>query len=283
MKRKILVPVDFSPASRSAYLYAREMAKIFNCLVEVVHAYRVPYAGETVAALVAEAGEVSIRKDRLKKFINNYHEEGEGRTLTKVEVRIDIREGDSVPVILQKSKDEEVFLTIMGTAGKHLMGEYILGSVASAVAQRAKSPVLLIPENVSYRSFHSILYASNFESAQPKMLNEITNFANLFRAAIHFVHVQKPDKADVFSATQNAIFEQLFDDREPGFAFHMETVASKSVVKGLNEYAEKKDIDLIVLVNRQNGFLDSITEDSTTKKMALDIKYPLMVYRYSED
>ena len=42
MKRKIIVPVDFSTTARNAYLDARELAKVFNCLVEVVHAYRLP-------------------------------------------------------------------------------------------------------------------------------------------------------------------------------------------------------------------------------------------------
>jgi len=39
MKKKIIVPVDFSRVSQNAYFYACELAKEYDCKVEVVHSF----------------------------------------------------------------------------------------------------------------------------------------------------------------------------------------------------------------------------------------------------
>ncbi|MFT4667391.1 MAG: nucleotide-binding universal stress UspA family protein [Ulvibacter sp.] len=281
MKRKILVPVDFSTTAHNAYLYARELAKVFNCLVEVVHAYRLYNSGNTVPALMAESGKLKTIEKQLNDFIKDVSEQEKGAVLTKVEVVMNVQEGDPVPIIIRESKNENVFMIIMGTIGKHLLGDYILGSVASSVARKAGSPVLLISEGVSYCHFDNILYATNFESAQPEMVIEITNFANLFRAAVHFIHIKEASKIGDFIQIQKDIYEYLFGDKELAFTFHMKLVEADSVVNGLHDYADENQIDLIVLVNKNRGFLDSLMGESTSKNMALNLKYPLMIYHYS--
>jgi nucleotide-binding universal stress UspA family protein len=112
------------------------------------------------------------------------------------------------------------------------------------------------------------------------MLREIINFANLFRAAVHFVHVREKGSNEDFDITKEVIFNQLFKDGDPAFSFQMDVVESSSVVRGLNQYADEHDIDLIVLVNKQRGFFDSLIGRSESKNMALDLKHPLMVYHY---
>lgn len=280
MKRKILLPIDFSPTSHNAYCYARELAKVFNCTIELIHAYTISYSENTVASLIAEAGSLKTINNKMDDFVKKFSEEEEGTVLTKVVVNKHVEEGKPVPIIVKKSEALDVFLTVMGTTGKHHLGDYILGSVASSVSQNAHSLVLLIPEKVVYRPFRSILYASNFESAQKSMLREIINFANLFRASVHFVHVQEKDAKEDFEKTREIIFDQLFEDGDPAFSINMDVVKSKSVVNGLNEYAEKNDNDLIFLVNKQRGFFDSLMGKSESKNMALDLKRPLMVYHY---
>jgi nucleotide-binding universal stress UspA family protein len=280
MNRKILVPVDFSATSYNAYRYARALAEVFGCRLELIHAYSISYSKNTMVSLLAEEGMIKTISEKMDTLIKKVEQETEGTVLTKVNVIKKIEEADPVPLIIRESKADDVFLIVMGTTGKHHLGDYILGSVASAVAQGAQVPVLLVPEKVAYRPFKSILYASNFEAAHRDMLREIINFANLFRAAVHFVHVREKGSAEDFDITKEAIFNQLFKDGEPAFSFQMDVVESKSVVHGLHQYAADHDIDLIVLVNKQRRFFDSLMGNSASKSMALDLKHPLMVYHY---
>jgi nucleotide-binding universal stress UspA family protein len=280
MKMKILVPVDFSDTSYNAYRYARALAEVFGCRLELIHAYSVSFSKNTMVSLLAEEGTVKTISSKMDDLIKKAEEEAEGTILTKVNVFKKIEEAAPVPLIIKESKTDDVFLIVMGTTGKHHLGDYILGSVASSVAQGAQVPVLLIPEKVAYRPFKNILYASNFEAAHRDMLQEIINFANLFRAAVHFVHVKEKGSTEDFEITKEAIFNQLFKDGDPAFSFQMDMVESNSVVHGLHQYADDNHIDLIVLVNKQKGFFDSLMGNSASKNMALDLKHPLMVYHY---
>jgi nucleotide-binding universal stress UspA family protein len=280
MKRKILVPIDFSATSYNAYCYARALAEVFGCRLELIHAYSVSYTKNTMVSLLAEEGMIKTISSKMDAFIKKAEKETEGTVLTKVNVIKKIEEAAPVPLIINESKTDDVFLIVMGTTGKHHLGDYILGSVASAVAQGSRVPVLLIPEKVAYRPFKSILYASNFEAAHRDMLREIINFANLFRAAVHFVHVKEKSSTEDFEITKEIIFNQLFKNGEPAFSFQMDVVESNSVVHGLHQYADSNQIDLIVLVNKQRGFFDSLMGSSASKNMALDLKHPLMVYHY---
>ena len=86
MKRKILVPVDFSPVSHNAYCYARELAKVFNCTLELIHAYTVSYTNNSVVSLMAESGMVKTIQTKMDAFIDKHAEENKGSVLTEVVV-----------------------------------------------------------------------------------------------------------------------------------------------------------------------------------------------------
>ena len=57
----------------------------------------------------------------------------------------------------------------------------------------------------------------------------------------------------------------------------MATVISSSILKGLNQYANENEIDIIAMVNVERNFLDSLFGKSLTKKMALSTRVPLMI------
>jgi nucleotide-binding universal stress UspA family protein len=74
----------------------------------------------------------------------------------------------------------------------------------------------------------------------------------------------------------------LFKDGDPDFSFNMVSINGIDVISGLNQYAEENDIDLIVLVNRHRAFVDNLLGLSTTRQLAMDTKFPLMVYHFAE-
>ncbi len=276
MEKKIIVPVDFSEVSYNAYLYARGIARDLDCSLEVVHTYKVSYSRSNFASFMAELGTYNSISKALEKFVNTYPQE-KGDVMTKLKVATKVVEDNAISYIIEQSRAEDVLMILMGTDGEHDTVEYFTGSVSSKVAQQAGCPVLLVPDYQTYQSFGRILYASNFEAAKPEMVKRMIDFANLFRASIHFIHVYEKGETGEFTKTEEEIFQQLFEDGDPAFSFNMASIKSASVQAGLNQYAEENKIDLIVLVNRQRSLFESVTGQSLTKKMALDIKYPLLV------
>ena len=180
--------------------------------------------------------------------------------------------------IIELSKEADAVMIIMGTTGSHNMLDRWLGSISSEVAQQANCPVLLVPKESRFTNFENILYASNFESADEDVIDQIIEFANLFRSSVHFIHVNEKDRKEDFSKTEDRIFNQLFEDGDPAFTFNLASVESTSVMKGLEQYAAENAVDLIVLVNRQRSFIDNLLNESLTKKLALYSKVPILIF-----
>ena len=166
-------------------------------------------------------------------------------------------------------------MVVVGTRGSHNMAEKMFGSTASSIAQRAHCPVFLIPEGVKYEAFRGVLYASNYESADEEMLEQVIDFGNVFRSTMHFVHVEENDN---YENVEDTIFNKLFEEGDPAFSFNIVNLKNRSVIEGLTQYANENEVDLIVLVNRHRKFIENVMKLSLTQKMALNTKLPLMVF-----
>lgn len=278
MKKKIIVPVDFSAAAQNAYLYARDLAKELGATIELVHVYNAVTAKHYALPFDQRKNIKASMEKKLSNFANLPDLRENSQVMTKLEVNIQVIAGSVVKSIVALSKDLAVSIFVMGTTGYHNTLEKLFGSVSSSVAQQASCPVFLIPKDAKYMAFQNILYASNFESTNETTLNSIIKFANQFRASLHFVHVREPNEKEPFTNTEERIFQQLFKDGDPAFSFNMLSVKAKSVQSGLNQYAKENDIDLLVLVNNQRSFIDCILGKSMTKEMALHPHLPIMVH-----
>ena len=65
---------------------------------------------------------------------------------------------------------------------------------------------------------------------------------------------------------------------EPPFAFTMSRVAGHTVAEGLNDYAVRHRIDLIVMARPNRDFWENIFHKSVTKAMALNTKLPILIF-----
>ena len=273
--KKILVPTDFSEVAKGAYQFALDLANIDNGQVKVIHVYHPeydpqnPYLTEPVYSL-KEIGE-----ERLAKFVTSLNGKVGGKMPKNVTKELII--GFPVEEIIRSSCDNDMDMVVLGTTGEKGLLEKLFGSVSSNVAQKAECPVLLIPEGIRYAGFRHILYASNFESASEATLNRLVDFANVFKADIHFVHVTEEGDAKDYNEIENQLFKVLFQGGEPSFSFTMSKVEGGSVVEGLNDYALRHKIDLVVLVSPQRSFWESLFHKSVTKAMALNTRLPIMV------
>jgi nucleotide-binding universal stress UspA family protein len=281
MKKKIIVPIDFSATSQNAYLYARELAKHYGSSIEIVHAYMGSFSADESSFRPGKTTR-KILQEQLDDFVRLYPSSGESNIMTDVEVSTKIIQGFTVKSIVELSIDESTLMIVMGSTGESEIVDRIIGRISSEVAQKAYCPVLLVPKGAKFFGYKNILYASNYESADEFILKQILNFNKIFSAALHFIHVSRSSKSKRFDITEEKIFEELFKDGEPSFSFNLAIEKADSVMKGLFQYGEENNIDLIVLVNRQRGFFESALGQSMTKKMALKSQTPLLIYHVPE-
>lgn len=268
MIKRILIPVDFSPASAAALRYAESFAAFTQAAeVKVVHVFT-PQVATGDVLVIPPMGELMDQRDEaFNKFLAKIPAP-EGLT-RKSELLL----GFAADKIIGQSADFD--LVIMGCTGETDLLEQVFGSIASEVSQNAECPVLLVPDRAVFKEYNNILYASNNLSLSRRAVLQFRNFNELFHARVHFVHIN--DEEGQHEGKRESLFAPLFNNPEPEFAFEIQEVTADSVQEGLVEYLQAKPIELAVMVTRQRGFWASLFHSSSTKQMVLHPETPLLV------
>ena len=135
--QRLVVPIDFSDASRAALRYAARLASAYSAPMTLVHAVQLPRLPAAYGIDVAETnleevqarsrstleewgGEVDVAADKLSTVVTT---------------------GDPASTILETASTPEALL-VMATQGLSGLKRAVLGSVAESVLRRAVGPVL---------------------------------------------------------------------------------------------------------------------------------------------
>ena len=273
--KNLLVPTDFSKTAAGAYRFALDMASgEEDASVSLVHCFHpetdpaYPYLGVNSAVFLDD------KKEALKQFKTSFPIVEEAT----VQVEAKLVTGFADEEIIRLSARPGLDMIVMGSTGKTGLLDKLLGSVSFPVAQKAHCPVMLIPNGARYRGFKNVLYASNYESADPATLQRLKDFATHFQSCIHFVHVWDDRGLEDYLEVETRIFDTLFQGEDPTYPISMTTVSADSVVDGINDYAVRNDIDLIIMLSPHRNFWKNLLHKSTTKAMALHTGIPILVY-----
>ena len=142
--RNILVPVDYSLASRRALDLA--LALDDNAKVTVVHAWDKPaYVGEGVIT----------HADGSRRSLGELIRENAEREMTEFLAQVSLPagksfehylvSGDPVVAILAEANDKPYDVLVVGTNGRTGMSKLLLGSVTEKLIRLSPIPVLTVP------------------------------------------------------------------------------------------------------------------------------------------
>jgi nucleotide-binding universal stress UspA family protein len=276
--KSILVPIDFSQCSMNAFLYAKGLADTLGFSIKLVHAYKSNLNTDIAINLYPVKNREAAILKKMNEFVKDNLENSENVTVLiqqKIETTAIIGLSTTQEIVALTKDEDDIAMVVIGTTGNGNMVEKMFGSISSTVAQRSHCPVVLVPQGAKFKEYENVLYASNYESADENLIDQIVDFGNVFNATTHFVHVEKND---IYETVEDTIFYKLFEKGDPTFSFNIVNIKNRSVLEGLNQYADENDVDLIVLVNRQRNYLENIFQLSLTKKMAKASKLPVMVF-----
>ena len=144
MFKKILFPTDFSDVSKKALEYIAKLKGAGTKEVIVLHVVdeREIESLSQHAARDFDIKEVEKRRDQYTKeqlkLIKDELKESGFKVKVRTERGIPFRE------ILRVEEEEGVSVTVIGSHGKSLVKEMLLGSVSEKVIRKSSKPVLVI-------------------------------------------------------------------------------------------------------------------------------------------
>jgi len=138
---KIMVPTDFSEASKQSLPYAEAFAKKFGAALTLVYV-----APAQVAAELSRVGivlEEKLAQEKARESLEQFRAKELSRSLP---VETQLRTGSPYVEINKAAEDLSADLIIISTHGRTGLKHLLLGSTAERVVRHATCPVLTIRE-----------------------------------------------------------------------------------------------------------------------------------------
>lgn len=137
--KRILVPTDFSECSRTAIIYASELARIYQAKIFLLHVVESSvYSLDT--SLIPPGDPFGLRE----KLVEMTEKEAALIRKGGFDVEGECVIGLPAIEIVRAVQEKKVDLVVMGTHGRTGLSHILLGSTAERVIQRAPCPVLTV-------------------------------------------------------------------------------------------------------------------------------------------
>lgn len=268
-KIRILMPVDFSDASRIAARYGLMMLENIPADVVLLHMVepyplRMPGRGEALGQ------DERVAYDDLEKFkesISAYSTRDLSLT-TKVAI------GEQLHKVVSKvAAEEQTDLIVMGTEGASWLRKYLIGTHAGSVVRFSPCPVLTVPAKVRMQKAQHIVYATDMLDIE-RELNDLIAFARLFNAWIHVLHVFSTEKdLEKFNSSEwLARVKNNYGYKQITFCGSVDD----EVVDGIEKCLKREHADMLAVFSHRKNYVERLLEDSVSLEEALRAELPLL-------
>ncbi len=267
--KKILVPIDFSLASKTALEYAGELCKNLSATLVAVHVFPEPYP-ENPYAKGAVQDVIEKKKASLVKEFYSYFSPSE--ELLKV-TTLDFRVGNPLEEVVHVRKERDIDLLVIGTRKKHNLAEYLFGSFSSELIQKARVPIFIVPEGVDYKPIKNISFATVNYRREDDIAGDLKKFAEKLGATVNsfYVNVLPVDFSTLDEEVLNATGKEQVSE------FGVTMVKAHSVSNGISYYMKHHPTDLLAMCTIHRTGIQKLLHSSVTQKMVYHTEIPLLV------
>ena len=270
---KIVVPVDFTPVSTNAFMYAHRLATDLHAVTKAVHVY-CPSSTELVAATKEVGIDLEVnRQQQLQHFISQFDVDWGSDILQVSLIDSELRTGFPVEEILHSVEENGAKMIVMGTTGDSGWNKKWLGSVSTELLELAPAPLLLVPAAARYVGVSDILYAYDDISLDKKVMPALVDFARNSGANIHLVHVDMPGSPPDPGYSLQQFVQGLY----PAHKVITSSVTSTDVSSAILEYAVTNKISIVSVAAKGESFFHNLMHRSTTQSLGLYSELPLLV------
>ena len=263
--KTIYLLTDFSDHAKNAADYA-----ISAFGKDVSYVLINSYLVRTSAATLIDIEEIA-HQESLEQL-----KDEESRLFTKysdLKLQSVSKNGTPVDTINDLNEIDPVDLIVVGSKGISRLDEILIGSVTTAIMRGVHKPVLAIPLKARFDKMDKLVMASDLHNAnKPNVINAIIQFKSHFDAHTAAATV-KMDEKD-FTEEEQKLMKEL-EKVEP--LDEIVVIKDTNISKGLMDYCDKVDADLLVVVAKHTSFFKRFFHKSITKELVNHEILPILV------
>jgi nucleotide-binding universal stress UspA family protein len=280
---KILCPVDFFPASKSAADYAIALAKNYEAGLIFLH---------VVSPMAATGYEVPFNlADFLESMTNAAN--AEMKKLCKraeakgVRAEPVIRTGDVDLEIRAMTKERNADFVVMGTHGRRGLERWFIGSVTERLLRRTTVPLLAIGKagpKTAPPAIRRILVTTDFSPGTSDAIEYAFSIAQECQANVTLLHVIDDISADISGRYRDSLIqsireklEKLVPEEARNWCEVKTRVDTGSPVRRILSILKTSKNDLLVMNVHGKGMLDRALLGSTAERVVRGAGIPVLL------
>lgn len=276
MKKKIVVPTDFSTNSINAIRYAIDMYSKEAIEIEILHTYySAGYDSENL--LIPIPDDTNLEKIRIKAELDlatfkdqlQFNDANVNHTIFYT-----AQFGPLVDILEKKVKAEKIHLIIMGTKGQAPYESTVFGSNAVNVMEKVRNcPILAVPINYAFKKPNEIIFPTGFKTIYHKdEIKYLIEIAQLTEAPIRILYISKGEDL----TNKQIEKKQLLENMLSGVTFTHHNLYHIPVEDGVRCFIQSRESEMIAFVNKKHFFFGSIFSNPLAKHLGKFTTVPLL-------
>ncbi len=270
--KTIIIPTDFSPVATNALHYGIDMAKTINASILLLHVYQVPVSFTDMPVVLVSVDE--LRKGSEER-LEHLKKEVEHITSGALKVYTEARLGNVVDELETLCEKIKPFAVVMGSKGASGIEKVLFGSNTLTAIRHLSWPVICVPPGKTFGSgIKKIGFACDFSHVvDTTPTHFIKDFVKEFKAELHVLNVDyhnrhfKPETPE-----ESLLLHTMLEDANPSYHF----LEHKDIEDGINEFAEKNNLDLVITIPKKHKLLEGIFRPSSTRQLVFQSHVPVM-------
>lgn len=276
MKKRILIPTDFSKNALNAIKYAMELYKREYCEFYILHTYfhsgfsndnlLIPKPTEAALGIMRTVAEKDMQK---LKLLMGYYEENENHSFQYIN-----EFGQFFDILKSTIEKEDIELIIMGTRGETDNNDFVFGSNAVNVMEKMRNcPVMAIPGNAIYKDPNEIVFPTSFKTHyKQKELKTLVEVAKLTNAPVRILHVRNSKPLSTAQTENKTLLESILDSVK--YTHHQ--LYNVDLQTGVRCFVQSRESEMIAIVNKKHHLFGSIFSNPMVKELGRHTNVPLL-------
>ena len=177
--------------------------------------------------------------------------------------------------IKRMAKQQDIDLIVMGTKGRSDSKNEVIGGHARTVITKIKYPVMIIPEEATFRVPLNIAFPTDYDFIyKEKVLNVLSEIVNVHRSNLNVLRVANSRlPLSPFQKKNRGCLNDFF--KSPSVSFHR--VNQPDLEYGIQSFIDSMNIDMVAMVAKNLNFFQKLLFNSRVIKMSYHLSVPFLV------
>ena len=270
--KRILVPTDFTRNAESALVFANRLATRTNAEIVLLHCSHEP--AFTDAVRQRELAQLRSLAERLR------YQQTVRQDARRIRHTFEVRQGCLQNHVVSLMAAAPLDLIVMPLEYLDCVPAAFPGDHAARLMEVVECPVLLVPPHALARKLTNFVFATDFTDQDPKVLQQIAAFAELYNAHLSVVQVYGRTERHHLHAYKQGIKQLRQTLSYPDLSCHL--LEEEDLLEGISDFAEKQQADLLVLATADSFLVRNLFDIRYTKTKAYHTQVPVLTFHQAK-